>query len=763
MSDLLHPRVGPLGLSVHLGVQVAGRLGKAVGPPAGRCVEDDVGLGAWIRRRGVNAAVGFSRGVLRGAGGHDFEALDRRRITVPFPADEAGDPVALLHLGIPVDPMVRPRANPVGAAGNRPGAVRANQFIGVGPLVRKRAHGHKFAGASRRAVHTNTLKGPQLGVALQNTSADSIAREEAHAHASQNRRLDVAVHLNRPVLVVADAQEAIGAQQTGAVEMRVGVGDVAHVIAVGLKPVHEGVLPQEELPGTDGERLVYDLAVLAIRPVEAHPHTTAPVPLVLAVVVERELGGPAVVGLPGVVGALEQVARLALIADNEDDVALDALLELGELGHVDAADPILGDQQLGTRLPLAEAIPLRSHLGVGLGATFERAHVTHESTGLPAVKAHAVDVDGEVRRRIGADVEGQVLARTDAGPRGVALDPRASVAGRRVDPGLGEHPIASSRVQVLEPDLVQPTVMGQRSCGSAQRYRAGRPGHRFHRRPTGDRVRVHHLPQSLTPTIARCTWRVPWRVVCRQNPDRARSDGPGRNRGRSCLVQRRVLVLVQQILAGKHRIVVGLSVQLVGVDETNPRGRRRSKKLGRCGTPENCPPRQTKFCKIPKDPACAERRIGQGLQCARREARDCRESTKKTQNQVDAFFLIGQLNVQIPSAQRFPQLSRPPRNHRHASRHHPRPQDRYRHPGDRSVPRRAGGEEWGVQGGCGEVAGRLWGGCGEVVGRLWGGCGRAVIRTYIIGHIGVHPLAAVHAEIAINQICQSNQKNRRPK
>ena len=39
-----------------------------------------------------------------------------------------------------------------------------------------------------------------------------------------------------------------------------------------------------------------------------------------------------------------------------------------------------------------------------------------------------------------------------------------------------------------------------------------------------------------------------------------------------------------------------------------------------------------------------------------------------------------------------------------------------------------------------------------------GGCGRAVIRTYIIGHIGVRPLAVVSAEIAINQICQSNQK-----
>ena len=446
MSDLLHPRVGPLGLSVHLGVQVAGRLGQTVGPPTGRCVEDDVGLGAWIRRRCVNAAVGFSWGVLRGAGGHDFEALDRRRITVPFPADEAGDAIALLHAGVPVDPMVRPRANPVGTAGDRSRAVGANQFVGVGALVLERTHGHEFAGASRRAVHTNTLERPQLGVALEDASADSIAREEAHAHASQNGRLDVAVHLDGPVLVVADAQEAIGAQQTGAVEMRVGIGDVAHVIAVGLKPVHEGVLPQEELPGTDGERLVDDLAVLAIRPVEAHAHAAAPVPLVFAVVVERKLRRPAVVGLPGVVGALEQVARLALIADDEDDVALDALLELGELGHVDAADPILRDQQLGTRLPLAEAIPLRPDLGIGLDATFERAHVAHESTGLPAVETHAVDVDGEVRRRIGADVEGQVLARANAGPRGVALDPRASVPGRRVDPSLGEHPIAGARV-----------------------------------------------------------------------------------------------------------------------------------------------------------------------------------------------------------------------------------------------------------------------------------------------------------------------------
>ena len=247
MSDLLHPRVGALGLSVHLGVQVAGRLGQTVGPPAGSGVEDDVRLRAWIRRRGVNAAVGFSRGVLRGAGGHDFEALNWRRISVPLPADESGDAITLLHAGVPVNPMVGPRANPVGPTGDRPGAVGADQFIGVGPFVLERTHGHELTGASRRAVHTHPLKGPQLGVALQDASADGVARKEAHADASQNRRLDIAVHLDRPVLVMADAQEAIGAQQTRAVEMRVGIRDVAHVIAVGFEPVHEGVFPQEEL------------------------------------------------------------------------------------------------------------------------------------------------------------------------------------------------------------------------------------------------------------------------------------------------------------------------------------------------------------------------------------------------------------------------------------------------------------------------------------------------------------------------------------
>ena len=254
--------------------------------------------------------------------------------------------------------------------------------------------------------------------------------------------------------------------------------------------------------------MVYNLAVLAVGPVESHAHTASPVPLALSIVIERGLRGPAVVGLPGVVRALEQVARLALVADDEDDVALNALREFGELGQVDAADPLLGDQELGAGFPLAETFALRTDLRIGLHASFERAHVAHESPGLPAVEAHPVNIDGEVRHRIGADVEGEVLARANAGSRGVALDRRAPVAGRRVDPSLGQHPISGARVEVLEPNFVGPAVMGQRGCHSIQSERARCPGQRFHGRPTGDRVRVHHLLQSLPPTIARCTWRV---------------------------------------------------------------------------------------------------------------------------------------------------------------------------------------------------------------------------------------------------------------
>ena len=127
--------------------------------------------------------------------------------------------------------------------------------------------------------------------------------------------------------------------------MRVEIRDVRHVVAVLLQPVGQRELPEKELAGAGRERRVEDLAVLAVGPIEAHRDVVTPVPDVLAVVVQRELVRPAVVGLPGRVGALEQEVGAAVVAHDEDHVALPAFPFGGELADIDAAQPGCGNFQ----------------------------------------------------------------------------------------------------------------------------------------------------------------------------------------------------------------------------------------------------------------------------------------------------------------------------------------------------------------------------------------------------------------------------------
>jgi hypothetical protein len=79
------------------------------------------------------------------------------------------------------------------------------------------------------------------------------------------------------------------------------------------------------------------------------------------------------------------------------------------------------------------------------------------------------------------------------------------------------------------------------------------------------------------------------------------------------------------------------------------------------------------------------------------------KKSKKIKNRLTCFASLGSPITRHPSIQRFPQLSRPPRNHRHACRHHPRPPDRHRHLGDGSAPSSAGLAGRASQGGRGEV------------------------------------------------------------
>ena len=126
---------------------------------------------------------------------------------------------------------------------------------------------------------------------------------------------------------MADGEEGPPAQQARGVGVRVEIGDVGDVVALLLHPEGQRKLPEQELAGALRERRIEDLPVLAIGPIEADGHAGPGVPVVRrrAVIVERPQVRPAIVRRPGRVRALEQKVALPLIADDEDDIALQLL------------------------------------------------------------------------------------------------------------------------------------------------------------------------------------------------------------------------------------------------------------------------------------------------------------------------------------------------------------------------------------------------------------------------------------------------------
>src|SRR5262249_52012564 len=178
----------------------------------------------------------------------------------------------------------------------------------------------------------------------------------------------------------------------------------------------------------------------------------APVPFFLAVVVERELAGPSVVGVPGGVGDLEEEVRLAVVADDEDDIALKPLARGGELPQVDAAGPVGRDRERCAGLPGALPQPLGPDRRIGLDLARDRPELLHQPAAVALVIAHPVELQAERRGRIGADVDRDRLAGPDARLRGVALDPGAAIPGLGVDLDLGRHPVAGTGPLVLATD-----------------------------------------------------------------------------------------------------------------------------------------------------------------------------------------------------------------------------------------------------------------------------------------------------------------------
>src|SRR5207237_1829428 len=139
---------------------------------------------AGINRGGVNAAVELARGVLSWPGRHNLQTGNRRRVAMPLPTDESGNAVTVFHPGALEKPVVWFGANPIGAARHRTGAVRADEFVRIGPLVRQRFHRDEIARTTRRSENTHTFESAMGRAARvrrkQNSATHRVAGKKSH-------------------------------------------------------------------------------------------------------------------------------------------------------------------------------------------------------------------------------------------------------------------------------------------------------------------------------------------------------------------------------------------------------------------------------------------------------------------------------------------------------------------------------------------------------------------------------------------------------
>ena len=94
----------------------------------------------------------------------------------------------------------------------------------------------------------------------------------------------------------------------------------------------------------------------AVGPIETHcsaGYTGAGIPLMVCI--NREIGWPAVVSRPGQVTALKEQIAGAIIADDENNVALNSAGLFRQFPQLDAAQPIFGNLKFYRGLPIAFA------------------------------------------------------------------------------------------------------------------------------------------------------------------------------------------------------------------------------------------------------------------------------------------------------------------------------------------------------------------------------------------------------------------------
>ena len=130
--------------------------------------------------------------------------------------------------------------------------------------------------------------------------------------------------------------------------------------------------------------------------------------------INREIGGPTIVGGPGQVAALKQQIAGSVITHDEDDVALCSRIFSCQFPQIYAAQPIVGNGKFNRGFPVTFVNVILANWWYLLRGAFERVKTFHQSSPISVVVTGPKDLQIELGLRIGAHHNLQGLTRTHA-------------------------------------------------------------------------------------------------------------------------------------------------------------------------------------------------------------------------------------------------------------------------------------------------------------------------------------------------------------
>ena len=222
--------------------------------------------------------------------------------------------------------------------------------------------------------------------------------------------------------------ESFGPQQSLRISVGIDIGNVRHIVSVLLHPIRKREFPGQVFAGTAGSLvLVHRMGKQAVGTVETHRSTGDTLGIEAWMIgINRVVSGPTIVGAPRQFAALKQEIAGAVIAHDEDDVALNVLLLRSQLSQVDAAQPILGDLEFHGRIPIAVPHIVFAHRRVYLSLALEGVETFHQPRTITVVITSTENLQLKIGDRIRADHDAQLLTRTHAIGGTVAFNPWAA-------------------------------------------------------------------------------------------------------------------------------------------------------------------------------------------------------------------------------------------------------------------------------------------------------------------------------------------------